>query len=217
VDTALDSHFDHSTGRLLRFRDDVRLTRLVARLLPVDLVFVMVNTDRYGGSGTVLRRLYVHGRPLPAPTFASRAEGSFLLAVHELGHAMAGLGDEYADPAMVWRYPMPPPGADLRHPNLMLAPFLDRSSPEGLLRTAKWAPLLAWPGAEKHAWAHEGGYLRQSGVYRAWPRCRMRDTRDPFCPVCCFHMARAMAEAVGDTFVEPEYRRAFPLSLWDEG
>src|SRR5262245_7713188 len=69
ADTALDSGFDAADGRLLAFHDAARLKALVEASGPTDIVFVMVNTERYGGAGSQLDEVTVRGRPLPAPTY----------------------------------------------------------------------------------------------------------------------------------------------------
>jgi IgA peptidase M64 len=56
LDTALDSAFDTREGRLLVFRDEARLKALVETAGPTDIVFVMVNTERYSGAGTCRMR-----------------------------------------------------------------------------------------------------------------------------------------------------------------
>jgi hypothetical protein len=174
----------------------------------------MVNVERYGGAGTSLPAIEVRGRPLPAPTFASQDTASFLIAVHELGHSFATLADEYADPAMVGRRPLPTDGSDLPHPNATLPGHIDVTDFDSVARTAKWKHFLALPGARKHRGAHPGGYFREHGVYRPFVRCRMLSNGDPFCPVCCEEMAKGIHAACGLPWDDAEFHERHPLSLW---
>ncbi|HEU0039488.1 MAG TPA: M64 family metallopeptidase, partial [Verrucomicrobiae bacterium] len=74
-----------------------RVNSLLATYMPqYDIVALIVNDTQYGGSG---------GFPLIASVNSSSPE----IATHELGHAFAGLGDEYGDP-----YPGYP---DIEEPN----------------------------------------------------------------------------------------------------
>ena len=44
----------------------------------------------------------------------------------------------------------------------------------------------------------------------------MRDAADPFCPVCCEELARAIQETCGIEWDDGAYHRARPLALWSE-
>jgi len=213
VDTALDSAFDTREGRLLVFRDAARLEALVRAAGPTDIVFVMVNTERYGGAGTELGSIRVRGRALPAPTYAAQDTLSFLIAVHELGHSFADLDDEYVDAATAPSFPLPDAG-DLPEANVSLAHAFERGSRERLAATVKWKHFLELPGAAKERWFHEGGYYREAGVFRPWPTCRMRENEAPFCPVCCEEVARTIHAACQIPWDDEAWHKAHPLSAW---
>jgi hypothetical protein len=176
-------------------------------------VFVMVNTERYGGAGTELAELMVRGRPLPAPTYAAQDTRSFLIAVHELGHSFADLDDEYADEDLHGSFPLPEKG-DIPEANVSLEREFERTSFERLKATVKWRHFLELPGAAKAKWFHEGGYYRERGVFRPWPTCRMRDHEDPFCPVCAEEIARTIHAACGLEWDDAAWHKAHPLSQW---
>src|SRR5207249_17274 len=78
VDTALQAYFDKPDGRLLMFKDHVKLKQIVEQCGAPDIVFVMVNTQKYGGAGTTLFDFTVRDRPIPAPTFSAQDTTSFL-------------------------------------------------------------------------------------------------------------------------------------------
>lgn len=70
---------------------DNRAIRDVAAAAPYDFLYILVNSDRYGGGG--IYNLYATGMSDPlAPEFDWHVE---YMITHEFGHAFAGLGDEY--------------------------------------------------------------------------------------------------------------------------
>ncbi|HUR29048.1 MAG TPA: M64 family metallopeptidase [Planctomycetota bacterium] len=213
VDTALNCRFDTREGRLLVFEDSARLKTLVEQSGQTDIVFVMVNTERYGGAGTLLHEIDVRGKPLPAPTYAAQDTRSFLIAVHELGHSFADLADEYADKDLHATFPLPKQG-DLGPANVSLASAFDRSSFERLKAEVKWRHFLELPGASKEKWFWEGGYYRESGVFRPWNVCRMREHEQPFCPICCEQVARAIHGACGIEWDDAAWHKSQPLAEW---
>jgi hypothetical protein len=214
VDTALDCRFDTKEGRLLTFHDKKKLAELVEATGPTDVVFVMVNTERYGGAGTVLSEVTVRGRPLPAPTFSAQDTTSFLIAVHELGHSFADLADEYEDEKETSEFRLPKDGKDLGEANVTLAGHFDESSFKTLAASVKWSHFLALPDARKRTWLFEGGYYRKHGVFRPWRTCRMRDHGEPFCPVCEEELAKAIVDCCGDKWDDAAWHKERPLSSW---
>jgi hypothetical protein len=212
-DTALGSYFDTKEGRLLVFKDAARLKQVVEESGGADLVFVMVNTERYGGAGTVLSEIRVRERALPAPTFSAQDTASFLIAVHELGHSFAGLADEYVDEPLQPTFKIPEKG-DLDAPNATLARCVDASTPDKLAKTVKWKHFLALPDARKHAWLEEGAYYREKGVFRPWKTCRMLRHDDDFCPVCCEEVAKSILGCCGETWDDALWHKTHPLGKW---
>jgi hypothetical protein len=213
-DTALSCHFDHPRGRVLKLGDEAALERVVRDAGPVDLVLVLVNTSRYGGSGSVLRGIEVRGKPLPAPVFAADHAYAIEIALHELGHSLANLTDAYSDASYGGQYPLPRSGDDLPHANATVAGAFEAHSFEALRTSLKWGHFLELPGAGGHAWLHEGAYYRYDAVYRPWPSCRMRDRRAPFCPVCSEELAKAIVETCGETWDDERFHREHPLASW---
>jgi IgA Peptidase M64 len=113
---------------------------------------------------------------------------------HELGHAFAGLYDEYALVG-AGRYSGPPinhlncttltdrevvPWRDLIHENVLVPTMFE-----------PWMDLNATVGV------FEGAHTFAAGIYRPAFRCRMRSTEEPFCPVCRRELESVMVQLRG--------------------
>jgi hypothetical protein len=116
-----------------------------------DETIVMVNTSRYGGCGG--------SRAVYSAAVSSAKE----IAVHELGHSLGGLADEYAYNTGC--------GSNAGEINTSLDP-IEGAWPE-------WIDDLGPP--------REGAQYYQECVYRAVAACEMRSLNQPFCPVCNQH------------------------------
>jgi hypothetical protein len=154
-----------------------------------DLVCVLVNDTLYGGMADKTR-----------PIIAASCGASFdSVLVHELGHRLGGLEDEYAtrDSCFAGQEPLPP----------NISRMTDRNS-------AKWADLIATStpiptnlavlerDPENYRAHHalmrdlvglwQGAADCQKCVYRPQRRCMMNQVGDPFCKVC----SRALTEVL---------------------
>jgi hypothetical protein len=129
---------------------DTTVTRAYAALAPgSDQALVLVNSNTYGGSGGTV-------------TVSSGGNSqSGDIVVHELGHSIGGLADEYGGPG---RYT----GGEPTEPNVSLG-------------TAKWASYLgrATPDGGVIG-AYEGGAYFDSGVYRPSQNSIMRTLGNEF-------------------------------------
>lgn len=145
----------------------------VASNAPGDIVYILVNSSEYGGGG-----IYNHYNVTTSDHSLSRE-----VFIHELGHGLAGLGDEYytSDVAYQNFYP-----AHLEpwEPNLTtLVNF-----------KGKWAKMvdgstpIPTPPIEKYkldVGVFEGGGYSEKGVFRPYIDCRMKSNSAlGFCPVC---------------------------------
>jgi len=129
-----------------------------------DIILVLVNSTKYGGSGGGIAVSSVH---------SAASE----VIVHELGHSFAHLADEYETP-----YPGYPPGDwepnvdyDYAGPGLKWLVWVEPGTP---LPTPEMSPYLSVVGA------FEGARYLSTGIYRPWYNCKMRSLNRPFCPVC---------------------------------
>ncbi len=83
--TALGCTFDSLGSERYLLTEDNRAIRDVAAAVPYDVLYIMVNHERYGGGG--IYNLFC--------TFTSDNQWSDYVFLHEFGHAFAGLADEY--------------------------------------------------------------------------------------------------------------------------
>lgn len=138
---------------------------------PCDAIFLLINTDTYGGGG--MYNFYACGTADNA-----RTPDVF---THEFGHSFAGLADEYfsSEVAYVDFY------------NLQYEPWEPNITTLVDFGT-KWKDLLPaktpvpTPLDEKHkdkCGVFEGGGYLSKGIYRPMDHCMMRDYA-PFCPAC---------------------------------
>jgi hypothetical protein len=106
-DTAVEATFNSMGSERYLLTEDNRALRDIARHVPYDALYIMVNHHRYGGGG--IYNFYC--------TFTSDNQWSEYLMVHEFGHSFFGLADEYytSDTAYDDFYP---PGYEPSEPNI---------------------------------------------------------------------------------------------------
>lgn len=142
-----------------------------------DVVLVIVKANRRGGTATG-NVCYVSSGAGPR------------VAIHELGHSIARLGDEYSGLSGTPRL--------TREQIASIYPNLSLSKKRSELPWKDWvAEDQRLPGGwfTKGVGAFEGGGAYSSGVYRPERRCRMRTDGPGFCAVCRQHLALAIHES----------------------
>jgi hypothetical protein len=151
----LDGAWMHGEGRV---------DSLLQILKPsYDIVIVIVNDGEYGGSGGSIAVISTHS-------------ASADVAVHELGHSFAYLGDEYSDP-----YPGYP---DVEEPNTT------RTTTRSDIKWNRWildmtpVPTPDSSGYFSVVGLFEGAHYHATGWYRPKHTCTMRSLGVPFCEVC---------------------------------
>lgn len=184
--------------RLLTVDADLATATAQAAVPLVNQVLVVVNAEKYGGSG---------GRVAVCSTNVQAAE----IAIHEIGHSAFGLADEYEST-------FPPELVEPAEPNVTI---------DASRTTNKWRDLIAadtpmpsacnpdCPGCVPPApapgpdavGAYEGGHYRRCGSYRPLPACFMRDYA-PFCPVCARVIRATMAPFLPPSMASAERARA---------
>jgi hypothetical protein len=125
--TAVSATFNSMGSERYVLTEDNKALRDIARHVPYDALYIMINHHRYGGGG--IYNFYC--------TFTAHNQWSEYLMVHEFGHSFFGLADEYytSDVAYSDFYPA---GYEPAEPNITAA--LD---PDNL----KWKHLLT-PGID---------------------------------------------------------------------
>jgi hypothetical protein len=167
------SYYTFDSERYLMIKD-FQGVRDVAGNAPYDYIYILANTDKYGG-GAVYNFYGISA--------AHHAEEAGKIYIHEFGHLFAGLGDEYVGGVEYSEfYPI---NVEPWEPNLTTLVDFDK----------KWKSMLpegtAIPTSTKFAnskklGVYEGGGYVTKGVYRPWMNCLMNNlhTIDVFCPVC---------------------------------
>ncbi len=152
---------------------DNRSIRDLAGQVPYDQIYILMNTEKYGGGG--IYNFYCSS--------ASGNSFSSDIIVHEFGHGFAGLADEYYDDA----------GGYEEFYNLAVEPWepnittmvdfgakwkgmIDKRTPVPTPRESKYENAIG---------VFEGGGYEPKGVYSPHMDCLMKTFKgDTFCPVC---------------------------------
>jgi hypothetical protein len=169
--TALNAGFyTFGIDRYLTTRD-MKSIRNAVWNVPCDAIFILVNSEIYGGGG--MYNFYAVG--------TADNERTIRVFVHELGHSFAGLADEYFESSVAYSdfYSL---DVEPWEPNITTLVDFD----------GKWKDMLPTgipvptppetPYADRVGVFEGGGYLPK-GIYRPMDHCTMRDMAD-FCPVC---------------------------------
>ncbi len=171
--TILNTHFfTFGSDRYLTTRD-VKTMRDLAGLVPYDQIYILVNTDKYGGGG--IYNFY--------NLCSADHEQSESVFIHEFGHAFACLSDEYA-------YGNTPPeelyNMDEELWQVNITNLVDFESKwKDLVPEGTPIPTPDTGEFNQNVGAFEGGGYTKKGIYRPTYDCRMKSNNvDYFCPVC---------------------------------
>lgn len=171
--TAMNSHFyTFGIERYLTAPDHTRIAKAASQS-HYDLLYIIVNTEKYGGGGIYnFYGLSMADHPLSAEVF-----------VHELGHSFAGLGDEYYSSEVAYDnfYNL---NNEPWEPNLTtLVKFCSKW--KHLVTPGTPLPTPNEPEYKNVTGVFEGGGYMTKGIYRPALDCRMKsNTAEGFCPVC---------------------------------
>lgn len=162
VDTAFDATFDtYGIARLLTVNEAKALTA-AAQIPDFDTVFVLVNDRQYGGSGGSV-------------IVASLHEASNEIVLHEAGHSIGRLADEYTTP-----YPGYPVGDS--EPNVTTKTQRDK------IKWKNWiepdTSLPTYDDSLNIIGLFEGARYLTDGIYRPKHNCKMRSLNQPYCEIC---------------------------------
>ena len=171
--TALNSNFySLRIDRYLTAPDQKLIAKAVSGV-PCDAIYVIVNTEKYGGGGIYnFYGLSMSDHKLEAEVF-----------VHELGHSFAGLGDEYYESTVTYEEfyslkcePWEPNLSTLVNFSSKWKKMIEKGTPIPTPNDKAYAEKVG---------AFEGGGYMSKGLYRPYLDCRMKtNTAKGFCPVC---------------------------------
>lgn len=169
--TALNSGFyTFGIDRYLTTRD-MRSIRNAIWNVPADAVFILINSEKYGGGG--MYNFYACGTADHPKTP--------VVFTHELGHSFAGLADEYFSSEVAYNdfYNL---SVEPWEPNITT--LVDFGSKwKELLPEGTPVPTPTDPAYTDKCGVFEGGGYVAKGIYRPMDHCMMRDYA-PFCPAC---------------------------------
>ena len=158
--TALSSSFYTFNINRYLTAPDQSIVASAASNIPYDALYVIVNTDKYGGGG--IYNFY----GLSIASHKTTPE----VFVHEFGHSFAGLADEYYSSEVAYE----------NFYNLSLEPW-EPNITTLVNFEKKWSTLVE----SGKAGIFEGGGYMAKGIYRCALNCRMKTNNAPqFCPVC---------------------------------
>jgi len=167
------SYYTFDSERYLMVKD-FQGVRDVAGNAPYDYIYILANTDKYGG-GAIYNFYGISA--------AHHENETGKIYTHEFGHLFAGLGDEYVGGVTYSEFY--PADVEPWEPNLTTLVGFDKKwksmLPEGTV--------IPTPTKDRNAeklGVYEGGGYVSKGVYRPWINCLMNNlhTIDVFCPVC---------------------------------
>lgn len=151
---------------------DMRPILDAAATVPYDHIYVLVNTDRYGGGGFYnFLSVCIADNNLTREVF-----------IHEFGHGFAGLGDEYYNSEVAYEdfynlktEPWEPNITTLVGFDTKWKGMVDKNTEIPTPRTSKY---------ENTVGVFEGGGYMSKGIFSPFIDCRMKSNQSGFCPVC---------------------------------
>ena len=154
--------------------EDFQGLRDIAAHVPYDYIYVLSNTQKYGGGG--IYNFY-------GISAAHHPTSTGKIYVHEFGHVLLGLADEYV--GNVSYNEMYPAGVEPWEENLTTLVHFDNKDWKKMVAVSTPVPT---PNTKKYkhiVGVFEGGGYVNKGVYRPYLTCLMREfSTDQFCPVC---------------------------------
>jgi hypothetical protein len=144
-----------------------------AATVPYDHIYVLVNTERYGGGG-----FYNFLSVCTADNNLTRE-----VFIHEFGHGFAGLGDEYYNSEVAYEdfYNQK---TEPWEPNITTLVDFDKKW-KNMVDSETTIPTPRNAGNENTIGVFEGGGYMSKGIFSPAMDCRMKSNQaKSFCPVC---------------------------------
>jgi hypothetical protein len=170
--TVLNSTFySFDIDRYLTTSDNKQVYNLAANV-PYDFIFVLVNSNKYGGGG-----FYNWYAMATSDNIASK-----MVAIHEFGHNFAGLADEYYTSEVAYSdfysfevEPWEPNITTLVNFDSKWKDMHDKNIPIPTPRKSQYNDVVG---------VFEGGGYVAKGIYSPKQNCTMSSINAEFCPVC---------------------------------
>src|SRR5690554_1033195 len=152
---------------------DMKAIHDAAANVPYDYIYVLVNSNRYGGGGIYnFLNVCTSDHPLSGEVF-----------IHEFGHGFAGLGDEYYSSSVAYEgfynietEPWEPNLTTLVNFKSKWASMVYDTVPVPTPRNLKYSETVG---------VFEGGGYQTKGIYSPYINCRMKSNdAKGFCPLC---------------------------------
>lgn len=177
-ETLLDCRFYTFGSERYQMTSEFQKVRDVAASAPYESIFILTNSDKYGGGG--IYNYYGLGS-------AGQTGKTGEVYVHEFGHSLMGLGDEYVEKGNTVSA-LYPAGKEPWEANLTTLTNFESKwekmiKPDTPRPTMVSDSLLTLPDSEWPIGLYEGGGYLEKGIFRPWPKCMMNQLYD-FCPVC---------------------------------
>ena len=177
-ETLLDCRFYTFGSERYQMTSDFQKVRDVAASAPYESIFILTNSDKYGGGG--IYNYYGLGS-------AGKTGKTGEVYVHEFGHSLMGLGDEYVEKGNTVSA-LYPAGKEPWEPNLTTLTAFEKKwhkmiKADTPIPTPTSDSLTALPDSQWPVGVYEGGGYLEKGIYRPWPKCMMNQLYN-FCPVC---------------------------------
>lgn len=173
-ETTMDSHYYTFDSERYIMVDDYQKVLNLAANVPYDLIYILSNTKKYGGGG-----IYnFYGISAAGdPQFAGK------VYVHEFGHMLVGLGDEYVGTTGYDEFY--PKDVEPWEENLTTLVNFDKKEWKKMLPAGTKIPTADVESNERVLGVYEGGGYQNKGIYRPWRNCLMRSWGiEDFCPIC---------------------------------
>ncbi len=174
--TAAKAQFYTFGSERYQMIEDFQGLRDIAAHVPYDYIYVLSNTQKYGGGG--IYNFY-------GISAAHHPTSTGKIYVHEFGHVLLGLGDEYV--GNVSYNDLYPTGVEPWEANLTTLVDFNKNKKEWKKLIRKDTPIPT-PTSEKYkneTGVFEGGGYVNKGVFRPSFTCLMKEfSTDHFCPVC---------------------------------
>ena len=175
VDNLLDTRFYTFNSERYQMTEEFQKVRDIASSVPYESIFILTNTDKYGGGG--IYNYYGLGS-------AGNTGRTGEVYVHEFGHSLMGLGDEYIEKGNTVSA-LYPEGKEPWEANLTRFVHFEGKW-EKQIADGTPIPTKVAEGTTEKDWvigAYEGGGYLEKGIYRGWPECMMKALTE-FCPIC---------------------------------